>query len=84
MPVFDRVTEQVRGARADDVAVLVATNAAERVAGPPTRCCPWGDRAPAGLLSTPEDTLTTPALRSVLESVARFRSLKIEAPAPEV
>jgi ATP-dependent helicase/nuclease subunit A len=79
-PVFDRVTEQVRGVRAGDVAILVATNAeAERLAEALAPCGVRAAIARAGLLSTPEGTLTTAALHSLLESGSALSVAQIEA-----
>jgi len=79
-PIFDRVTEQVRGVRAGDVAVLVATNAeAERLAEALAPCGVRAAIARAGLLATPEGTLTTAALHSLLEAGSALSVAQVEA-----
>jgi ATP-dependent exoDNAse (exonuclease V) beta subunit len=79
-PVYDRATEQVRGVRAGDIAILVATNAeAERLAEALAPCGVRAAVARAGLLGTPEGTLTMAALHSLLEAGSALSVARIEA-----
>lgn len=79
-PVHDRVSEQVRGVRPGDVALLVATNAeAERLAGALSRRGVNASIARAGLLATPEGTFVTAALRCLLEPDNALAIAEMEA-----
>jgi len=67
-PVVDRATDDVRDVSPGDIAILIATNAeAERLATALGRRGVRANVARAGLLATPEGTLVTAALRTLLD-----------------
>jgi ATP-dependent helicase/nuclease subunit A len=79
-PVHDRITDEVRGVRAGDIAMLVATNAeAERLAGALSRRGVFASIARAGLLATPEGTFVTAALRCLIEPDNALAVAEMEA-----
>lgn len=78
--VVDRTTKRVRPLRPGDVAVLVATNLeAERVAGDLARRGVHSVIARAGLLATPEGTLTEAALRCLIDPFDTLAVATIDA-----
>ena len=79
-PVVDRTTKKARPLRPGDVAVLVATNLeAERVAGELARRGVHSVIARAGLLATPEGTLTEAALRCLIDPFDTLAVATIDA-----
>lgn len=79
-PVLDRTTNEVRGVRPGDIAVLVATNNEARFLADALHTC--GIRAAIarpGLLGTPEGVLVDAALRWLLDDGDTLAAAKIDA-----
>jgi len=79
-PVLDRATKEVRGVRAGDIAVLVATNAeVEALASALHAIGVRAAFARTKLLATPEGVLVEAALRWLLDARDTLSAAKIEA-----